>query len=513
MVDSKDPQLGSVDFFKPGASDLNTAQKVAQGQISKPLYPLTDLGNAQRLVAWYGGAIKYVPKWKCFLIKEDGYWHKDESGTRIVTKAMHVARAIGKEAALATTGGLKKELTRWALKSEKARAIQDMAVLAKSMPGILLDHSMVDSNPWLLQCPNALIDLRTLQEAKCDADPYITKCTGVQFDRKAKAPQWEKFLASSIPDPEIRNFLQRLAGYCITGDVSERILVMFWGYGRNGKSLFLRVLQNMLGEYATTTAPSLLMAKTADGHPTEVAHLHGARLAVTSEVKKNRAFDEEAVKRLTGNDLLTARGMRQDFWSFNPTFKLLVALNHKPRVRDSSDSIWDRIVLVPFTVRVSDAQVDRALLSKLNGELPGILAWAVEGCLAWQKDGLQVPGTVKAVTREYRREEDIVGRFFEDCCMFDGALKVASKDLVSAANAWTKANNFFNLNVKAIVERLLELGCSQKRTSTDRLWQGVGLKMTQAGVTKPSRVQPSDVGDQLIAHASGDEHPKNKAPN
>lgn len=516
MVDSKDPQLGVVDFFKPDSTDLPTKRVTPlPTAITKPLFPLTDLGNAQRLVAWYGDALRYVPEWGTYLIFEDGYWKQDKAGVRVLTRAMHVARAIAKEARLATTPALQKQLKAWSKKSEGGRSIRTMVDLARGMPGLLLDHAELDKDAWLLQCGNGTVNLRTGKIVPLAAGSYVTKTTGVAYDPAAKAPLWQKFLETILPNPDVRAFVQRLAGYCLTGDVSERVLVLMHGLGRNGKSLMLHVLQSAMGAYATTTMPTLLMAKKTEGHSAEVAHLFGARLAVTSEVKKGQAFDEEKVKRLTGNDIITARGMRQDPWSFEPTFKLVVLMNHKPQVRDSSDSIWDRIVLVPFDVRIKDADVDRGLFDKLKAELPGVLAWAVEGCLAWQKGGLAIPDAVKAVTKEYRREEDIIGRFVDDCCSLHPLQTVSAANLATAANEWTKVQSLFTFNSKAVAERLKELGCTEYRTGKGRYWRGISLtsekKEPEKAAVRLSK-DSSRIGDVLRNVILIENHPKKPDP-
>lgn len=508
MANAKSPQVSIVDYFKPSTADLPTRAPPLPRAISKPLFPLTDLGNAQRLAAWFGDALRYVPEWKTYLVFEDGYWHKDVGAVRVQTRAMQMVRMIPRESKLAVALGLRKQIDKWAVKSERAPYIDNMVKLAKGLPGLLLDHTKLDTNPWLLQCANGTLDLITGELIEPPRDSFITKSTRVNYDSQAKAPLWEKFLAMVIPDPSIKAFIQRLAGYCLTGLVTERVLVLFHGYGRNGKSILLHVLQAMMGDYAVTTMPTLLMSRKVDGHPSEVAHLFGARLAVTSEVKKGQAFDEEKVKRLTGNDVITARGMRQDPWSFEPTFKLMVLTNHKPTVRDSSDSIWDRILLVPFNVRIKDKDEDKGLFPKLSAELPGVLAWAVEGCRMWQQDGLQIPDAVRAVTREYRRSEDLVGRFIEERCILSPASRATAKSLHSSCSAWCRDNGLFMIHQKALSERLLEMGCTQGRTNSDRMWQGVALKadtIDANGQSSPkhakARVGLDEIGNQILGKA------------
>jgi len=467
-----------------------TASKKAEDKPSKKTpkapraafqFQLTDRGNAERLAFYFGKRIKYVKKWRLFVVWNGKAWERDEDSTAIMALAMRATDRIKEEIRVAPEKR-QKTLKSWKKQSGFAARLEAMIRLVRALPDMTIQHVLLDKHPYLLNCRNGTVDLITGKLKKHDPKDFLTKMIDITFDAKAKAPRFEKFLSTVVPDTAVRSFIQRFAGYCATGNVEERMFVVLHGGGRNGKSVFLRCLQNALGPYATSAAPGLLMAKQQDGHPAEVADLYGARLAVASEVRKGRVFDEEAVKRLTGNDRLKARFMRENFWSFDPTFKLLIAANHKPRVRDASDSFWDRIALVSFDVRIKDHQLDRKQPTKLDGELQGVLNFIIEGCLQWQKLGLSAPKTVKASTKEYRAAEDVIGMFLgERCELKPHEVKnpecpiTPTSDLMRAVKGWCERNNFYAFSEKDLAERLAEAECEPSRTKTFRGWKGVTL--------------------------------------
>jgi putative DNA primase/helicase len=272
-------------------------------------------------------------------------------------------------------------------------------------------------------------------------------------------------------------FLQRAVGYALTGDISEQVLFFLYGAGANGKSTFARVLLDLLGDYATQGAPDLLLAKRNESHPTEVADLLGCRLVVCQEIEAGRAFAEVTVKQLTGGDLIKARRMREDFWSFAPTHKFFVAANHKPPVRGTDHAIWRRIRLVPFTVRITDEERDPNLLEKLRAELAGVLAWAVEGCLEWQRIGLCPPDEVLQATSDYRGEQDLLAAFLEERCEAGMYFSVRSGDLYHAYSEWCEGGGFHPANQQTLGEQLREKGFEPfKGTKGARRWRGLRLK-------------------------------------
>jgi len=233
-------------------------------------------------------------------------------------------------------------------------------------------------------------------------------------------------------------YLQRLAGYALTGDIREHVLAFFFGKGANGKSTFLRTLLTILGDYASPAPRGLLFRSRGERHPTELASLFGRRFVTCSEIEDGQAFDEALTKDLTGGDPIECRRMREDFWSFEPTHKLFVAGNHKPSVRGDDEGIWRRMRLVPWLVTFAANEQDKRLVEKLLTESPGIVAWCVRGCLDWQSNGLAEPATVRKATDEYREESDALGEFFRLHAVFDAAARVARKDLREAYAGYCK---------------------------------------------------------------------------
>jgi putative DNA primase/helicase len=331
-----------------------------------------------------------------------------------------------------------QETLKWALKSESALRINAMLDLARSEPGIpILPHEL-DRKPWLFNCPNGTLDLRTGRLREHRREDYITKLCRTAYHPETPCPTWERFLGAVFPDDDdepdtdLIAFVQRLLGRCLTGDVSEQILSIIWGTGANGKSTLINAIMETVGaDYSMKASTDLLMASRGERHPTELAGLFGMRLVVASEAQQDRALNEALIKDLTGGERIRARRMREDFWEFTPTHKVILLTNHKPRVAGTDEGIWRRLRLVPFTATFWDPndpgknpadlpenrRQDKQVGQKLADEREGILAWLVRGCTDWRRDGLTLPQAVRTATREYRREEDKLGRWIEDCCL------------------------------------------------------------------------------------------------
>jgi putative DNA primase/helicase len=284
-----------------------------------------------------------------------------------------------------------KQLT-WALKSEAAPRLNAMVELARSEPGIPVLPEQLDKNPWLFNCPNGTLELDTGRLREHRREDYITKLCPTPYDPRATCPTWERLLESvfpsddGAPDRELITFVQRLLGRCLSGDVSEQILAIFWGVGANGKTTLLNgVLETVGTDYTMKAAPNLLMSSKSERHPTERADLFGMRLVVVSETPEDRHLNEAFVKDLTGRERIRARRMREDFWEFDPTHKVILQTNHRPVIRGTDEGIWRRLRLVPFEVRFWDPDEPRAgkdvdprlmqdkrLPDKLRAEYPGI---------------------------------------------------------------------------------------------------------------------------------------------
>jgi putative DNA primase/helicase len=329
-----------------------------------------------------------------------------------------------------------------ALKSESASRIAAMIELAKSEPGIPILPEDLDRDPWLLNCPNGTLELRTGTLREHRRKDYITKLCPTECDPQAEAPRFRQFLDDVFrSDVQLIAYLQRLFGYCLTGDVCEQILAIFWGVGANGKSTLINAVMSTLGEdYAIKANRDLFMAKKQDGHPTQMARLFGKRLVVCVETHEGARLDEGLIKELTGGDRIAARRMREDWWEFDPTHKAILVTNHKPEVRGTDHAIWRRPRLIPFAVIFPDDRQDKQLGEKLKAETKGILRWMVDGCMDWQRTGLETPEVVLAATKEYRTEQDRLAAFLADSCLVGPDYRAKVGELYAAYKAWCERN-------------------------------------------------------------------------
>jgi putative DNA primase/helicase len=437
---------------------------------------LTDLGNARRLVARYGQDMRYCHPWGRWLVWDGTRWAKDETGA-VLRMAKDAVRNIYAEAAAAPDESTRKAIADHAKRSESALRIRAMVSLAESEPGIPVLPGELDRDPWLLNVKNGTIDLRTGELRPHRREDMLTKIVPVEYDPAAECPTWMAFLDRIMAgNRNLIGFLQRAAGYSLTASTQEQCFFLLHGTGANGKSVFLTTLLAATGDYGIQAAPDLLLKKSGESHPTEVADLFGARLVVATETEAGRRLAENLVKQLTGGDRLKARFMRQDFFEFGATHKIWLATNNKPVVKGTDYAIWRRIKLVPFTVTIPPEERDKSLPDKLLQELPGILAWAVKGCLEWQARGLDEPAEVTAATNAYRDEQDVLGSFISDCCVVQPWAKVSARDLYRAYMKWCEENGEHPLAQRNFGMRLAERGfLSKKGTAGRYFWESIGL--------------------------------------
>jgi len=315
-----------------------------------------------------------------------------------------------------------------------------MLSMARSDPAVAVHHQQLDRYPWLLVCQNGVIDLQKGSLSKAGRELLMTKRTDIPWNPSAGCPTWERFLLECMGyNDALVGFLRRFVGYSLTGMTCEHAMVFNYGAGANGKSTFLNVLRRLLGEYATALPRSVLRKHHGvEPHPADLALLYGMRVATVSELGEDETLDDARIKELVSDDAIVARRMRENFWEFQPTHKLWVAGNHKPEVRGTDDGVWRRIRLVPWTVVVPPERRDRSLLSRLFAELPGILAWAVRGCLEWQKVGLGEPVEVLEATAAYRVESDPLAAWIDACCVLDAEGLTPRKFLRRSYEEWCK---------------------------------------------------------------------------
>lgn len=443
----------------------------------------TDMGNSERLFELAGKDIRYV-KEMGWHVWRDGRWAHDEMALREIFKKVVVAKLYQElsEKALTHDQAGVKELSSWAKRSEAERQIHGGLSMAASMEGIYIQPSALDRDPWLLNVKNGTIDLRTGALREHRREDIFTKICPVSYDPTAKAPVWEAFLMKVMGGKaDLVNFLKRAVGYSITGSVQAQCWFIAHGVGANGKGTFLNTILGMLGDYATQAAPDLLMMAKGDAsrHPTEQADLFGKRLAVCQETEEGRRLAEVAVKQMTGGDRIKARLMRKDFFEFDPTHKLWLATNHKPVIRDTTESTWRRIHMIPFGVVIPKEERDELLIEKLKAELPGILAWSVAGCLEWQRVGLNPPAEVTESTQSYRESQDILSAFLAECCVVPQSARWAAKttasNLYQAYSEWIKSAGEHPKSQRVFGEALTERGFQKVRTKTGYAYLGISL--------------------------------------
>jgi putative DNA primase/helicase len=459
-------------------------------------YLCNDAGNAERLADRHGANLRYCYPWGSWLVYDGTRWHVDDRGA-VVRLAKDTARSIFEEAKEAPDDETAKRLGKWASSSLSESKLRSMIALAQSEPGIPVLPEEMDASPDLLNVLNGTIDLRTGELREHRREDLITKLAPVEYDPDAVAPTWAAVLERTLPSEGVRQFFKKLCGYAITGDVSEHILPVLYGTGANGKSTVLNALLEAAGEYGMQAAPDLLIAKRG-AHPTEIADLFGMRVVASIEVEDGRRLAEALVKNLTGGDKIRARRMRQDNWQFDPTHTVFMAVNHKPIVKGNDTGIWRRIRLIPFTETIPPVAQDKKLPEKLRSELSGILAWAVEGCLEWRREGLQAPEEVRKATAGYRSEMDVIGDFLADRCFKGARLTVAKDELYKAYQVWCEdAGERFETKRKfgtLLKDRGIEDGRNAERTQ--RIWTGIGL----------SRLKRSVQDDEDAGDVSGTEN-------
>ncbi len=376
---------------------------------------------------------------------------------------------------------------KWAKKSEGDPRMSAILSIARSEPGIPVLPDALDRDPMLLNCKNGTLDLRTGELRPHRREDLITKCVSVEYDPTAECRVWLAFLDKIMGGKsDMVAFLQRAVGYSLTGSIREQCLFLLHGTGSNGKSTYLEVLRELLADYCEQTDFATFLEKKNDQIRNDVARLRGARFVSAVEVAEARRLDEALIKSVTGGDTVTARFLYGEFFEFVPAFKLWLAANHKPVIRGTDHAIWRRVRLVPFTVTIPDEEQDKDLPAKLKAELPGILRWAVEGCLAWQRDGLRPPEEVIKATASYREENDIVGQFVTENCIVSSGSKATAKALYAAYVAWADANGERPMTQNAFGRRLAERGFERKK-SGGIWWHGIELLEASAPTDHGSR--------------------------
>ena len=388
MVDALDP----TDYFHvPGASASPEAAD------PEPAEPWSELGYARRLISVYGRQLRYVPAWRRWLVWDGKRWAHNTTG-QSARWMKAIARRVTADAMAIPDERECRAAVNLARRGESAAGIAGALTLAGTEAGIVVTPDDLDADPFLLNCANGVLDLRTGVLGPHEPELLLTRMTGAPYRPGAIGAEFAKFLDRVQPAAEMQAYLARNAGHGLDGTQVEHVLPIHFGPGANGKSTFVRAVLAALGDYAAPADPELLTARTFDAHPTGTADLCGLRLAVLHESDHGRRLAEGTIKRLTGGDRLKARRMREDFWWFDPSHTFLMLTNHKPIISGTDEGIWCRIKLVPWEVVIPPGERDLGLDDRLALELDAVLAWLVSGYQDWHEHGLADPDAMTKAT-------------------------------------------------------------------------------------------------------------------
>lgn len=439
-----------------------------------PSFPCTDTGNAERLAHYHGKDIRYCYDTKRWFVWDGRRWEENAQAA-VEGKVKETVRAmVDREGGFSPDGA---DVFGWSKKSEARAKRECMLSLAQSETGIQCRMTDWDADGWLLTCGNGTLDLRTGKLREARREDRMTRTIETPYEPTAKAELWLAFLDRIFGGNQtLITYLQRIIGYTLTGDTSEQCLFLCHGPGANGKSVLLETISNLLGDFAQASPMATFTAKPNDnGASNDLARMRGARLVTASETNEGVRLNEALIKKVTGQDKITARFLFSEFFDYTPQFKLWLAMNHKPVIRGIDDGIWRRIRLIPFSVIIPEKERDKHLTEKLRAELPGILAWAVQGCLQWKRDGMDTPADVLAATEGYRSEQDILGAFFEECCVMGEEYRVKAGDLWEEYKCWAEQGGEYRLTQTALGRRLADRGLKKEHGKLGNYWVGIGL--------------------------------------
>jgi putative DNA primase/helicase len=362
-------------------------------------YVITEDSVAMEFIERHGASLRYCHTTGAWFIHKITHWHEDRTG-EVFQMIRETAREISELQAVTSP--------------KKSSFASGVERFAKGDRQVAVTHEYWDSDPWLLGTPGGTVDLRTGKLRESRRDDAITRITAVA-PLDDGCPLWLKFLNDSTGgDEEFIRFLQQFCGYCLTGVTREHALAFIYGPGGNGKSVFLKILTRVFGDYVANAAMDTFTSSKNEKHPTDLAKLRGARLVTASETEADRSWAEARIKQLTGGDVISARFMHQDFFEYEPQFKLMIVGNHTPTLHNVDEAAKRRFNILPFILKPETPDFD--LEEKLFREAGGILQWMIVGCLDWQTKGLIRPACVKAATKDYFDDQDLLGQWIEDRC-------------------------------------------------------------------------------------------------
>lgn len=471
--------------------------KEDSGWKSPTLYePMNDEGNASVFARLHSDKVKYVRRWKSWISwtgkkwRSYGFPEAQEAAKEVIRFRYNAIVTRANKLSLDDSGPRKKALLDFAKKCVSfgtGTHIANTIQFASSIQGILIEHEQLNQHPYLFNCANGTLDLRTMHLKDHDPSDMLTQVCPTAFNLEAECPRWEQFLLEVFQgNTTLVRWLQKFFGYCLTGDVSEEVMLILWGEGSNGKSKLLGALQDTLGTDYMGRAPKELFSDSkGDRHPTEKAKLFGLRVATAVETKENCKLPDDVIKEVTSTDMVSCRGMHENFWDFVPTHKLILATNHMPSTGGTDRGIWRRIKKIPFLQNFYKPDeepvglpADLEVAEKLAAEAEGILQWLLKGCAMWFKEGLgDVPEDIKAATKAYRREQNKLSEFVDAYYSKDDEGELLIADVKKQYLVWCSENRKHPLNDVMFGKAMEELGFSKKLPSK-KYYLGLQLKIT-----------------------------------
>ena len=464
----------------PPDPEIMLDEAAAAGLGAKPGVNNTDRGNALRLVAAHGDDLRYCYEFQRWYVWQGSHFAWDVTG-EVERRAKDTVTRMLRDAASVGDPNRRGALVKHALRSEGAGRIRAMLTLAQSEPTIAVRSDDLDADRALFNCESGTLETGTGTVREHRRADLITRLAPVRFDPEAACPIWDAFLERILPEEDVRSFVRRAAGYSLTGLTVERVMFVLHGVGRNGKSTLLETLREVFGDYATVAPTELLLVRRQEGIPNDLARLRGARFVTAAETDDGRRLAEGVVKQLTGGDTITARFLHAEFFDFRPQFKVWFSTNHKPVIRGTDAGIWDRLRLIPFTVRIPDDEVDPDLPAKLRAEASGIFNWLLSGLADWLGKGLRPPAAVLAATEGYRQEMDVLGAFLDEACVEGPQLRATAKALYGAYARWCERTGETPENQRSFGMRLTERGFRRQKWGSGWTWYGVGLAEPDEG--------------------------------
>ncbi|MEK4745859.1 phage/plasmid primase, P4 family [Bacillus sp. FSL R9-9481] len=466
----------SFDFINEDASEVVEDKP-------KKKFRLTELGNAERIAYEYGHVIKFVNDIGWFIW--DGKRWRIDNKKEIERITAKVLRGLNKSE--------DESETKWARMCERRNV--RMNSIKDLMPLVPGERAEFDKHKYLLNVENGIVDLKTGKLQQHARELGLTKITNITFDESAKCPTWLTFLDQIfLGDKSLIEYMQRLIGYSLTGDISEQIMMFLVGGGSNGKSTFINIIKDIMGDYGKQAKSDTFIKKKESGANNDIARLVGSRFVSAIESEEGEKLADSFVKQITGGEPVLARFLRQEFFEFIPEFKVFFTTNHKPIIGGLDEGIWRRVKLIPFNLNLPAHKRDKRLPEKLSLEMPGILNWAIEGCMKWQQDGLKEPKVVAEATGKYKDDMDILAPFLDEVCYVDEreneSIMIEAKELYNTYERWCLNSGERSLGNRSFYRMLETKGFGKtKGTGNKTFITGITLnerKPVTKGVTETS---------------------------